>query len=89
MLVPTLLFAKGGELQKTIQCDNTKDIIEYLTKSEFVEVPIWFGLSNVHNFSLLVNEKTGTWTLIEFNEEIACILGNGEKFKLVTQGKHI
>ena len=89
LLVPTLLLAQVIEIQKPVQCGNTNEIIEYLTKGEFVETPIWFGISNIHNFSLLTNIKSGTWTLIEFNDDIACILGTGEKFKLVPQGKQI
>lgn len=63
-----------------IVCDNTKKIIESLT-TNFKEKLSWTGkhIEDNSRYSLWINEKTGSWTLLKMNPEVACILGVGEE----------
>ena len=77
--------------KKEVYCDNTDKLLLILQNSEFEEVPIWFGKGDgkAPNYSLLVNQKTKSWTMIQFNNEIACVIGTGENFNLLTKKSHI
>jgi len=70
---------------KEVYCDNTDKLLLILQNGEFEEVPIWFGKGDgkAPNYSLLVNQKTKSWTMIQFNNEIACVIGTGDNFNLL------
>lgn len=78
LLLPALAFAQPVTVEKPIVCEKTKLVIEGLQQGEYKEQPIWMGVDKTSRYSLFANEKTQTWTLIQFNETIACILGTGE-----------
>ena len=69
-------------LQKPVLCAEISKIFTEITGSKYKELPGWVGLSNEDNgnYVLLVNEKTQTWTFIQFEENIACILATGNRF---------
>jgi hypothetical protein len=71
--------------KKEVYCDKTEKIISILQGEDFEEAPIWFGKSdgNAPNYSLFVNQKIKSWTIIQFNKETACVLGTGEGFNLL------
>ena len=77
--------------KKEVYCDNTDKLLLILQNGEFEEVPIWFGKGDgkAPNYSLLVNQKTKSWTMIQFNNEIACVIGTGENFNLLNKKSHI
>jgi hypothetical protein len=66
------------EVKKSIVCDDTKKIYNELVNGEYAESPAWGGEADKTKFILLINKTTGTWTLIEFNKNLSCILGVGE-----------
>lgn len=35
------------------------------------------------------NIKTGTWTLIQYNDNIACVIGTGDNGKQIFLGKTV
>jgi hypothetical protein len=73
--------------KKEVYCDNTDKLLLILQNGEFEELPIWFGKGDgkAPNYSLLVNQKTKSWTMIQFNNEIACVIGTGENFNLLNK----
>lgn len=73
-------------IEKKVVCDNTATMLEVLTKGSSQETPIWIGNNGNAKFSLLINRETGTWTMIQFNKEVACILGHGENSVSVPRG---
>ena len=77
--------------KKEVYCDNTDKLLLILQNGEFEETPIWFGKGDgkAPNYSLLVNQKTKSWTMIQFNNEIACVIGTGENFNLLDKKSHI
>jgi hypothetical protein len=85
LLLPAVALAQPVTVEKKVICDKRDAVVESLTGSEYKEIPLWFGReqdNNLNVYGLLVNEKTGTWTFIQFNNNVACILGAGEGFQI-------
>jgi hypothetical protein len=68
---------------KPVFCGPNQQIFSYITGPEFTEQLYWIGKTESEDskFALLVNAKTRTWTLIEFNKDTACVLGTGVDYK--------
>lgn len=86
-LISSIVNAQAFESQKPVLCDNTQKLISALGE-HWKEVPIWTAkdASNDSRYSLFVNQKTGSWTLLQLTPTIACIIGvgDGSKFFLGT-----
>jgi hypothetical protein len=65
--------------QKTVLCAETDQVLDTLKSDNFQEHLQWTGKSATGNsrYALMVNPKTEDWTLIQFNEKLACVLGTG------------
>jgi hypothetical protein len=84
LIILALIFgfvaAQTVNLQKTIGCISTEIMLKGLSGSDYKEKPIWMGIESdapMSKYSLFVNDDTKTWTLIQFDEKIACVLGTG------------
>ena len=66
------------DLQKSLKCSDAQVVMNYFVDTH-KETPVWVGKS-VHNthITLLVNKETRSWTMIEYDTTIACVLGAGE-----------
>ena len=66
------------DLQKSLKCSDAQVVMNYFVDTH-KETPVWVGKS-VHNthITLLVNKQTRSWTMIEYDTTIACVLGAGE-----------
>jgi hypothetical protein len=92
MLVLGIAVAQSVTVQKPIECADTATLLRGLSGSDYKEKPIWFGIepgATVSRYSLFVNEQTKTWTLIQFDEKIACVLGTGENSAQLFNGPEI
>ena len=92
MLVIGLVAAQSVTVQKPVECADTKTLFQGLVGSDYKEKPIWWGVEPgaiVSKYSLFVNEQTKSWTLIQFDEKIACVLGTGEASTLLFNGPKI
>ena len=92
MLVLGLAVAQSVTIQKPVECDDTEILFRGLIGSNYKEKPIWMGIesgSTLSKYSLFVNEKTMSWTLIQFDEKIACVLGTGEASTQIFNGPRI
>jgi hypothetical protein len=88
LLVVKLASAQSATVQKPIECTETQILLRGLGSSDYKEKPIWWGIESetaLSRYSLFVNDQTKTWTLIQFNETLACILGTGENSSRVFQ----
>ena len=84
-LVAITALAQPVATNKEVYCDKTETMISILKGADYQEMPIWFGKekdSKAPHYSLLVNQKTKSWTIIQFNAETACVLGAGEGFNV-------
>jgi hypothetical protein len=92
MLVLGLAVAQSVTVQKPLECADTATLLRGLSGSDYKEKPIWFGIEpgvTVSRYSLFVNEETKSWTLIQFDEKIACVLGTGENSTQMFNGPKI
>lgn len=66
-------------LNKQVACDERDNVFKSIVE-DFGETPQWTGQSPLYktNLVLTVNLKTGSWTLIEYNGTMACVLAVGE-----------
>jgi hypothetical protein len=85
LLLPALALAEPVKVDKEVVCDKTADMLAYFVE-KYKEMPQWLGQSDQTKSQVVImtNAETQTWTLIQFNEQVACILetGKGIKFKL-------
>jgi hypothetical protein len=65
-------------LTKPMKCSDAQSVMNYIVDIH-KETPIWVGKS-VHNthVTLLMNKETRSWTMIEYDTRVACVLGAGE-----------
>ena len=66
------------DLQKPLKCSDSQSVMNYFVDIH-KETPVWVGKS-VHDthITLLMNPATRSWTMIEYGDKIACVLGAGE-----------
>jgi hypothetical protein len=79
LLFSTTTFAQEVfDLSKTIKCSDADSIMQHF-REQYKEVPIWVGkTTNGTHVTLLVNKEKRSWTLIEYDSKLACILGAGD-----------
>ena len=79
LLFSTTTFAQEVfNLTKIIKCSNAESVMQYFTE-QYKEMPVWVGkTTNGTHVTLLVNKEKRSWTLIEYDSKLACILGAGD-----------
>jgi len=73
------------QLDKPVACSTLKAVVEQLS-GMYGEEPHWTGLGQSSKYIMLVNPKTQAWTLVEYTDTIACIIGTGERSTLLRFG---
>ena len=65
------------ELTKKVKCSNTKVVMaEFMSK--YQELPLWVSKTDSGTeVALLMNKEKKTWTLLEFNDTLACVIATG------------
>lgn len=87
-----IVAAQPVTVQKPVDCVNTETLFQGLIGSDYKEKPIWLGIergATLSKYSLFVNEQTKTWTLIQFDAKMACVLGTGEASTQIFNGPMI
>jgi hypothetical protein len=66
------------DLNKAMKCSEPQKVMNYFVDTH-KETPVWVG-KTVHNshITLLMNRETRSWTMIEYDDRLACVLGAGE-----------
>ena len=66
------------DLNKAMKCSDAQVVMNYFV-DKHKETPVWVG-KTVHNshITLLMNRETRSWTVIEYDTRLACVLGAGE-----------
>jgi hypothetical protein len=71
-------------MQKQVVCDKPIVVMRALEK-DFGEVPIWASQTDDKtSIILVVNKDKETWTMIEMNSELACVLSSGKGLPVTT-----
>ncbi len=86
-LLATVLFSSTSQAResnffnsdKPVICGKFSVIIEVLMGDKFREVPVWLGADaqDGSSYSLFINDKTKTWTFVQYRSDTACVLGTG------------
>lgn len=79
-LVSSIAVAEPIELNKPVTCAETNGVLTAL-RTEYKETPFWGSQLKSSIIVLYVNVSTKTWTLVEFNKNLACILSTGEGYE--------
>ena len=86
VIAVALAQSTAVEINKKVVCDDTKTLLDTLL-NEYKESPVWAGTDDKSRYSLLINQETGTWTMIQFDKNTTCILGVGEQSRAISFGK--
>lgn len=64
------------ETTKPVVCDDTRKVVSIIME-RYGEVPVWTARDGEgqSRYTLLSNSKTGSWTLLQYTAETACVLG--------------
>ena len=85
-LLSSVANAQGFyQLEKPVTCSTLKNIVETLS-GNYGEVPHWNGIGTHSKYIMFVNPTNYTWTLVEYTDEIACVIGVGQKSTLLRFG---
>lgn len=67
------------DLNKPMKCSEAQNVMNFFSNNH-KETPVWVG-KTVHGsyITLLANKETRSWTIVEYDSKIACVLGAGEE----------
>ena len=90
-LISTIADAQIFESKKNITCGNTKFMLKGFAGEEIAEHPIWVGTTEETKTRtvILVNKNTQTWSVIQLDDKVTCVLsiGDGYAYKAVEELK--
>ena len=92
LLIPTLSVAQPIIVQKPVTCVESKMLLQGLSSNDYKETPMWLGIepgAEVPKYSVFVNQQTRTWTIIQFNDKLACVLGTGTESTQIFSGPKV
>jgi hypothetical protein len=92
LVLSSVVMAQPIIIQKPVTCTETKMLLQGLMGSDYKETPAWLGIepgAEVPKYSVFVNQQTKTWTIIQFNDTIACVLGTGTDSTQIFNGSKI
>ena len=87
LLVSNSVWANPFEIKKSVICDKTETVFKVLSSADYKEKPIWLGTTDekLVNYSLWVNATTKSWTIVQFNNDISCVIGTGENYTIISK----
>ena len=88
LLAPLLSSAEPIQINKPVTCENTLLIFQALVE-QAGEKLIWVGKGDGADTSrtvILANEKTKSWTIVQFDKNMACVLGSGVSSQVIFTG---
>ena len=84
-LISSVAHAQLSEYERKFTCGETRFVITALTKTA-QEKPIWVGTDPETGTQTMIlqNTRTLTWTVVQYDRKIACVLQSGEGFRILT-----
>jgi len=82
------VMAEPVQIKKPVMCESTPLVFQALS-DQAGEKPIWLGKGDGVDTSrtvILANETTKTWTIVQFDKDMACILGSGVDSRQIFTG---
>ena len=68
------------EMTKLMKCSNAEFVLRHFLEN-YGEEPVWVGKDKSTNtyITILKNKEKGTWTIVQYDSGVACVLGAGEQ----------
>jgi len=87
ILFSSSVWAEPFEIKKPVICDKTETVLKVLSSADYQEKPIWLGAADekLVNYSLWINASTKNWTIVQFNNDFACVIGTGESYTILSK----
>jgi predicted secreted Zn-dependent protease len=85
VLISSVAHAQLSEYERKFTCGKTQFVISVLTKNA-LETPIWAGTDPQSGTQTMIlqNTQTLTWTVVQYDQTMACVLQSGTGFKILT-----
>jgi len=85
VLISSVAHAQLSEYERKFTCGETRFVITALTKTA-QEKLIWVGTDPETKTQTMVlqNTRTLTWTVVQYDRDIACVLQSGTGFRILT-----
>jgi hypothetical protein len=87
-----LSAASAADVLTTVKtdmiCGPTEVILSTLIKN-YQEQLVWKGTGTDGGYAMMVNEKSGTWTLLYVAKEQTCVVGAGNEHNMIDMGTKI
>jgi hypothetical protein len=64
-------------VKKDLICGETKAMIEHIMTT-YGEIPVVGATATDSKYVIMYNKKEHSWTLFQFNKDVACIVGLGD-----------
>lgn len=82
LIFVTPVFAQQDTfmVNRSMKCGNAEKLMVDM-QEQYGEKLVWSAKSeqNESYFGILKNKETGTWTLIQFDSKIGCVVGSGSQ----------
>ena len=75
-------------IQVPAQCTATKTMFDVLSGA-YNERPVFVGNAGQAWFMVTANAETGTWSMLAYTKETACVFGTGTGFNTAPRGPTI
>jgi hypothetical protein len=85
VLTSSVAHAQLSEYERRFTCGKTQFVISALTRNA-QEKPIWSGTDPQSGTETMIlqNTRTLTWTVVQYDQDMACVLQSGTGFRLLT-----
>ena len=85
VLISTVAHAQLSEYERRLTCGKTQFVISALTRNA-QEKPIWSGTDPQSGTETMIlqNTRTLTWTVVQSDQTMACVLHSGTGFRILT-----
>jgi predicted secreted Zn-dependent protease len=84
-LISSIAHAQLSEYERKFTCGKTQFVISVLTRNA-QEKPIWSGTDPQSGTETMIlqNTRTLTWTVVQYDRDMACVLHSGTGFQILT-----
>jgi hypothetical protein len=84
-LISSVAHAQLSEYERRFTCGKTQFVISALTRNA-QEKPIWSGTDPQSGTETMIlqNTRTLTWTVVQYDQAMACVLQSGTGFRILT-----
>ena len=81
----SVAHAQLSEYERRFTCGKTQFVISALTRNA-QEKPIWSGTDPQSGTETMIlqNTRTLTWTVVQYDQTMACVLHSGTGFRILT-----